>query len=366
MSYYYYYGPSKLKKYGIPAAILIAVVVFVAMVFYSNKIVIKQNIFTIEVGTPVDYGTIISCNKEDNIYISLKSGFINTLKPGNYELEYRVAYYTDAHYFTANVELVDTTPPELTVVKTEVPWMSNPKLLDDDYITVSDYGDDKPKVEIIDGEVDAAKGGEYEVTYQMTDRSGNSATQKVTYTVNENLPKDCSDHERELYALVQGNWVGGDSQYLLFDGNQYYFENASELRYEGTFTINESMQPTYEVEDCLFCLELSRYHKFPPRLFYYKTDYEIYLSDQNQFVNMTDLDYTSYYKGYSKPPVSGKKTIKLAPAIGMSAVDVLDSSWGEPKCKNILEDDIRTLEQWCYSRTKYICFRDGIVTEIVE
>ncbi len=321
MSYYYYYGPSKLKKYGIPAVILIAIVVFIAMVFYSNKIVIKQNIFTIEVGTPVDYGAIISCNKEDNIYISLKSGFINTLKPGNYELEYRVAYYTDAHYFTANVELVDTTPPELTVVKTEVPWMSNPKLLDDDYITVTDYGDDKPKVEIIDGEVDTTKGGEYEVTYQMTDRSCNSATQKVTYTVNENLPKDCTEHERELYAMLQGDWSGGttsdtrngyvshDIRHMLrFEGNHYLYKNTNDTVYTGTYTINEFLTPTHvdEGDNVLFCVVLSEYIKDPPRLFCYGSGTNIGLSDK--YANMNWFkSYTGFGKVYSKIPEFNKK-----------------------------------------------------------
>ncbi len=380
MSYYYYYGPSKLKKYGIPVAILIAVVVFVAMVVYSNKVIVKQNIFTIEVGTPVDYADIISCNKGDNATIHLASGYINTLKPGSYELEYKIVYYSNTQDFTANLELVDTTPPELTVVTTEVPWMSNPKLLDDDYITVTDYGDDKPKVEIIDGEVDAAKGGEYEVTYQMTDRSGNSATQKVTYTVNENLPKNCSEHERELYAMLQGDWSGSttsdtmngyishDIRHMLrFDGNHYLYKNTNDIVYTGTYTINEFITPTHvdEGDNVLFCVTLSEYIKDPPRLFCYGSGTNIGLSDK--YANMNWFDrHTGFGKVYSKIPEFNKEIQSPAPAIGMREKDVLHSSWGEPKCKNILENDIRTLEQWCYSRTKYICFENGVVTEIVE
>lgn len=296
-------------------------------------------------------------------------------------MEYRVSYYNNKHFFRANLELVDTTPPELTVVKTEVPWMSTPELLDDDYITVTDYGDDKPKVEIIDGEADAAKGGEYEVTYQMTDRSGNSATQKVTYTVNENLPKNCSEHERELYAMLQGYWVGSsryntitdsyksyDIRHMLrFDGNHFLYKNTNDIVYTGAYTINEFLTPTQldEGDNVLFCVTLSEYIKDPPRLFCYDLGSTIALSDKYASMDWFDLK-TGFGKVYSKIPEFNKEIQSPAPAIGMRAKDVLHSSWGEPKCKNILENDIRTLEQWYYSRTKYICFEDGIVTKIVE
>ena len=52
------------------------------------------------------------------------------------------------------------------------------------------------------------------------------------------------------------------------------------------------------------------------------------------------------------------------PEIGMSADDVLSSSWGKPEKKNVSESKNSKSEQWVYSNNRYIYLEDGVVTSI--
>ena len=55
---------------------------------------------------------------------------------------------------------------------------------------------------------------------------------------------------------------------------------------------------------------------------------------------------------------------KKEPEIGMTKEEVLDSTWGAPKDKNITETANGTSEQWVYSTSRYIYFDNGKVTAI--
>ena len=54
------------------------------------------------------------------------------------------------------------------------------------------------------------------------------------------------------------------------------------------------------------------------------------------------------------------------PQIGMTAEEVKNSNWGEPKKINKTTFEWGVTEQWCYPNYKYIYLDDGIVTAIQE
>lgn len=60
------------------------------------------------------------------------------------------------------------------------------------------------------------------------------------------------------------------------------------------------------------------------------------------------------------------KPQKSAPAIGMTAEEVRNSSWGKPSDINKTTTAYGVHEQWVYSGNRYIYFDDGIVTSIQE
>ena len=79
-----------------------------------------------------------------------------------------------------------------------------------------------------------------------------------------------------------------------------------------------------------------------------------------------------YYVQYDQEHnISGKyqsediqKSQKEEPKIGMTKIEVLNSTWGSPKEKNITETKYGKHEQWVYSTNRYIYFDNGIVTSI--
>lgn len=54
------------------------------------------------------------------------------------------------------------------------------------------------------------------------------------------------------------------------------------------------------------------------------------------------------------------------PAIGMTAAEIEQSTWGKPDKVNKTTYAWGTTEQWCYSNSKYIYFENGVVTAISE
>lgn len=52
------------------------------------------------------------------------------------------------------------------------------------------------------------------------------------------------------------------------------------------------------------------------------------------------------------------------PKIGMTAEEIRNSTWGEPKKINTTIIAYHTTEQWCYSNNRYVYLKDGIVTSI--
>lgn len=83
------------------------------------------------------------------------------------------------------------------------------------------------------------------------------------------------------------------------------------------------------------------------------------LSKYESMVNLYDM-YGKFK--YVKPPKEEKE--KVEPKIGMTKTEVLNSTWGEPKKKNITESRYGNNEQWVYSSDRYIYFENGIVTSI--
>lgn len=57
---------------------------------------------------------------------------------------------------------------------------------------------------------------------------------------------------------------------------------------------------------------------------------------------------------------------KVPPAIGMTASEVRDSSWGGPDKINKTTYEFGVHEQWVYSNYRYVYLEDGIVTTIQE
>lgn len=98
-----------------------------------------------------------------------------------------------------------------------------------------------------------------------------------------------------------------------------------------------------------------------------KTDdimvYPYYTGETYEFGRVGSGETGTYERKYKDISVAEKKP---EPSIGMTAIQVLESSWGEPSEKNITKTVNGTSEQWVYSIGNYIYLENGIVTAIQE
>ena len=63
-------------------------------------------------------------------------------------------------------------------------------------------------------------------------------------------------------------------------------------------------------------------------------------------------------------PASSQPAEPTEPTIGMTADDVLNTSWGNPESKNKTISTYGTSEQWVYSNYRYVYLDNGIVTSV--
>lgn len=152
------------------------------------------------------------------------------------------------------------------------------------------------------------------------------------------------DNNKEVWVRTFGSFSKSDITYSTF--SMYYYDSfddlllgESELSKEYEFSeVNSEIVSKVITDNSEF---LDFYIKYKNEFYYPKFDEEHEIKGQ----------------------WSNKETNKKDPKIGMTKSEVLNSSWGNPKSKNITETTYGTHEQWVYS-IGYIYFDDGVVTAI--
>lgn len=77
-------------------------------------------------------------------------------------------------------------------------------------------------------------------------------------------------------------------------------------------------------------------------------------------------NYTKYHTKEELIERTQKSQDMTAPLIGMTASEVLKSTWGEPEKINKTTTAYGVTEQWVYSGNRYVYLEDGVVTAIQE
>ena len=159
--------------------------------------VIRATDKTIEVGDEFDPRADVTAEDEEDGDITDKieilENEVDTTKPGNYEVTYKVtdgggASYVKTITVTVNPKMeplnaapiINAEDKTLTVGDTFDPKAD---------VTAEDVedGDLTDKIEVLKNEVDTTKSGKYEVTYKVTDNQGASRTKTITVTVNPKI-----------------------------------------------------------------------------------------------------------------------------------------------------------------------------------
>ncbi len=163
-----------------------------------------------------------------------------------------------------------------------------------------------------------------------------------------------------------------DGEYYVIYGNtlsKFDFRNESEGK--ATADIDTMILSEYEGQPCLINA------LYADNLEYSMITYYVLTTDENnqkciEVIHAFDKKNPSYYVAtskYTKEQLierTQKSQNMTAPLIGMTADEVLASTWGEPEKINRTTTAYGVSEQWVYSGNRYVYLDDGIVTAIQE
>lgn len=97
------------------------------------------------------------------------------------------------------------------------------------------------------------------------------------------------------------------------------------------------------------------------------SDYKFALSKNGAVIKWNDElseQFLNSNPNQKHPRETEPEPAKQSPAIGMTADEVRNSTWGSPSKINTTITQNGTVEQWCYPGNRYIYLTDGIVTGI--
>lgn len=199
------------------------------------------------------------------------------------------------------------------------------------------------------------------------------STKEIYDIAYEYLEDHRLDDARELYLFL-GNYENSENYIKLIDflfdiSGTYYYENINHEFYKFTITYdNVIVEAPNGYKETYKIMEVSVVDE-PP--------YILAKSGHGNYV--ISMEYGSVYFesiGYtlSNPlPIEGAKLYNSEsyqppkePAIGMTADEVKESTWGSPNKINKTTTIYGVHEQWVYSNNKYIYLDDGIVSSIQE
>ncbi len=138
-------------------------------------------------------------------------GKVNAEKLGEYTVKYTAILNKMNAELKRTVRIVDTVAPVLTLNgKTEITLTRGDKFTDAGFTATDNYDGDISSNVIVSGAVDTTKVGEYTLTYDVKDGSGNSAsaTRKITVKAPPEPPKP---------VLPTTVYPGSKTVYLTFD-----------------------------------------------------------------------------------------------------------------------------------------------------
>ncbi len=226
----------------------------IGLVAGCSSVKVTQKTKTVEAGTEnVDPITLVEVAQADKYEVSVGEGKIDTSKLGKYDVKYIIKDKESgkSNEKTFTYEVTDTTKPKVEF-KTEAISISQGDKFDPlQYITITDNYDkaiDSSKV-VVESNVDSAKIGEYSVTYNVSDASGNKETASVQVKVEQKaikLGEEVSTDKIGAFTIKStrftkkvepSNATGFYMYYTEKESDKLYFDIAGTYKNLGTDSV---------------------------------------------------------------------------------------------------------------------------------
>lgn len=175
------------------------------------------------------------------------------------------------------------------------------------------------------------------------------------------LYKEISDYRNELTQIKKKN-------------DEIASEQSKQREVEIVNLIKNGSY-TKAINECIQCSSFPTLHRYAMALDYEKkgdlnmaiyTLAEIPSDYDGAMANEIHQSQNKYSKEINDLKVIQAEQSKVKPKIGMTAEEVLQSSWGKPDEVNRTVTATVTHEQWVYSDNKYIYLDNGVVTAIQD
>ena len=231
---------------------------------------------TLEVGTEYEeYGASLIVDSIDKTSeIKVDKSNLNVDALGEYTIKYYTNIDNKEYSIKRIVLVVDTTSPEIKLNGSDkVTLLKGEKYNELGYIAIDNYdGEITDKVEV-QSELDINKVGEYSITYNITDTSGNSSSTKRIIIVKEPKKVVMVSNKEEKVAepevkkitneesitknkftsngfYLEGYKVGDNSFKLILSGPQEYtfdLNNIGNNKYSGSIDLSSVSNGTYNL-----------------------------------------------------------------------------------------------------------------------
>lgn len=189
-------------------SILVVLLVIITIVFImalQNPKMESNEIMQVEVnsisGLTVPKTTYMYHDVTNSVKIL---GDINYNEVGEYEIEYEVPTLFKTYIKKQTVKIVDSTPPEITLEGGEVVNQSYTKQYEELGVTAIDNydGDITANITTEENKIDETK---TEITYTVSDASGNTATKTRTVNIIDDIPPIITLKGYEKMSIIKGN-----------------------------------------------------------------------------------------------------------------------------------------------------------------
>ena len=202
--------------------------------------------------------------------------------------------------------------------------------------------------------------------------SGNFKSAEAMFNQIKNY-KDSSSYLSNINTLkkYQGTWTDFSTDEVIFNGwkiTQIFTLGDASQRHDTTYQFDLDNNQA----KCEYVFSGEYKTKYLGKdIFYINKDSLYWIIESND-----PIEYTKISDSVDIPPqpstseiadAKSKDSLRGAsPIIGMTTIEVENSSWGVPERKNTTITKYGTGEQWVYSNNRYIYFDNGLVTAIQE
>lgn len=211
---------SKLKKRLIIAIIILILIALLSLIYYfcfqKEKEINHNVLFTLNepLIQIVEYGEeyqelgakVLVDNIDKSSMIKIDTENLNIKVLGEYKIKYYIVFDSKEYNYYRTVKVVDRTTPELTLEgNTKITMLVKETYKELGYKATDNYDGDITDKVIVENNINAEKEGTYEVTYKVSDSSGNTkeAKRKVIIKKPNIITKENKEENKEKITKVK-------------------------------------------------------------------------------------------------------------------------------------------------------------------